>query len=114
MLNQDYKDMLSLLLENEVDFLLVGAYALSAHGFPRATGDIDIFVRPSKENAKHVFKTLTEFGAPLENIPFLILKRTEYFESNCDRKAKIFRNILQGRSCFLLLLLYLSGLTGLC
>jgi len=68
MLNQDYKDMLSLLLENGVDFLPVGAYALAAHGFPRATADIDIFVRPSKENAKHVFKTLSEFGAPLKNI----------------------------------------------
>ena len=68
MLNQDYKDMLSLLLENEVDFLLVGAYALAAHGFPRATADIDIFVRPSKENANHVFKALSEFGAPLGNV----------------------------------------------
>lgn len=68
MLNQDYRDMLSLLLENEVDFLLVGAYALAVHGFPRATADIDIFVRPSKRNAKHVIKTLSEFGAPLKDI----------------------------------------------
>lgn len=68
MLNQDYKDMLSLLLENEVNFLLVGAYALAVHGFPRATADIDIFVKPSKENAKRVYKALSEFGAPLENV----------------------------------------------
>lgn len=68
MLNQDYKDMLCLLLENKVDFLLVGAYALAAHGFPRATAGIDIFVRPSKENAQHVYKTLSEFGTPLENV----------------------------------------------
>jgi hypothetical protein len=66
MLNQDYKDILSLLLENNVEFLLVGAYALAAHGFPRATADIDIFVRPSIENAKRLVKTLTEFGAPVE------------------------------------------------
>lgn len=68
MLNQDYKDMLSLLLENKVNFLLVGAYALAAHGFPRATADIDIFVKPSQENAARVYKALSEFGAPLEGV----------------------------------------------
>lgn len=68
MLNQDYKDMLSLLLGHGVEFLLVGAYALAAHGFPRATADIDIFIKPSKENAKRLFKALIEFGAPLESI----------------------------------------------
>jgi hypothetical protein len=68
MLNQDYKDMLSLLLENKVDFLLVGAYALAAHGFPRATADIDVFVKPSPENAGRVYKALSEFGAPLGDV----------------------------------------------
>jgi hypothetical protein len=68
MLNQDYKEMLSQLLENKVEFLLVGAYALAAHGFPRATGDIDIFVKPDKANAAKVYKALIYFGAPLENI----------------------------------------------
>ncbi len=68
MLNQDYKEMLSLLLGNEVEFLLVGAYALAAYGFPRATADIDIFVKPGSENALRLYKTLGEFGAPLENI----------------------------------------------
>ena len=41
MLNPDFRDML-LLSEERVEFIVVGAYALSAHGFPRATGDIDI------------------------------------------------------------------------
>ncbi|MFZ5515566.1 MAG: nucleotidyltransferase [Candidatus Zhuqueibacterota bacterium] len=68
MLNQDYKEMLSMLLENEVEFLLVGAYAMAAHGFPRATGDLDIFIRPSEENAKRVFQSLANFGAPMEKI----------------------------------------------
>jgi len=68
MLNQDYKEMLSLLLDNKVEFLLVGAYALAAHGFPRATADIDIFVKPNSENASALYKTLEKFGAPLENI----------------------------------------------
>jgi len=60
--------MLSLLLDNRVDFLLVGAYALATHGFPRATADIDIFVKPDSENASKLYKTLVEFGAPLENV----------------------------------------------
>jgi hypothetical protein len=45
MLNQDYKEMLLTLLEEDVKFLLVGAYALAALGFPRATGDMDIFIQ---------------------------------------------------------------------
>ncbi len=68
MLNQDYKDMLFLLIEKKVDFLLVGAYALAAHGLPRATADIDIFVKPSPNNAIHIIEVLTEFGAPLDNV----------------------------------------------
>jgi hypothetical protein len=68
MLNQDYKEMLSALLEEDVRFLLVGAYALAAHGYPRATGDIDIFVQPDKDNANKVFKALVKFGAPLKDI----------------------------------------------
>ncbi|ERP39045.1 hypothetical protein CALK_0539 [Chitinivibrio alkaliphilus ACht1] len=59
---------MSLLLENNVDFLLVGAYALAVHGFPRATGDIDIFVKPDSENAQRVLKTLDEFGAPRDGL----------------------------------------------
>jgi len=68
MLNQDYKEILSLLIENKVEFLLVGAYALAAYGFPRATADIDIFVKPSSENASNLFKALVKFGTPLESI----------------------------------------------
>jgi hypothetical protein len=68
MLNQDYKDMLSLLLENDVEFLLVGAYALAIHGYPRATADIDIFIKPSSKNSRRLYEALTTFGAPLETV----------------------------------------------
>ena len=67
MLNQDYREMLSILLKNEVKFMTVGAYALGSHGFPRATGDIDIWVKADKENAKKVCKSLVEFGAPKDH-----------------------------------------------
>jgi hypothetical protein len=51
MLNKDYKEMLECLLEERVRFLLVGAYAVAVHGFPRATKDIDFFVWATPENA---------------------------------------------------------------
>ena len=68
MLNEDYKEMLQILLSNEVKFLIVGAYAMGAQGYPRATGDFDIWVEPSSENSKNVYNSLAEFGAPLEQI----------------------------------------------
>jgi hypothetical protein len=46
MLNEDYRDMLRALSDENVRFILVGAYALAAHGYPRATLDIDIWVMP--------------------------------------------------------------------
>jgi hypothetical protein len=68
MLNPDFKDMLSCLKEERVEFLVVGAYALAAHGFPRATGDIDIWVRNSPDNAYRIMAALKKFGAPTSNI----------------------------------------------
>jgi len=52
MLNEDYRDMLHALSTEKVRFILVGAYALAAHGYPRATMDIDICVMPSPQNAE--------------------------------------------------------------
>ena len=54
MLNEDYKEMLQILLNNEVKFLIVGAYAMGAYGYPRATGDFDIWVEASVENSKNI------------------------------------------------------------
>jgi len=68
MLNEDYKEMLQGLLDQKVEFIVVGAYALAAHGFPRATGDIDIWVKPDENNSKKVYKTLARFGAPINEI----------------------------------------------
>lgn len=68
MLNRDFSDMLKTLNENNVEYLLVGAYALAAMGKPRATGDLDIFVRASSENAKKLMSALRTFGAPLADV----------------------------------------------
>ncbi len=58
----EWKEFFGLLRSNGVEFIVVGAYALAAHGRPRATQDIDIFVRPSRENAQRLAKALAEFG----------------------------------------------------
>ena len=68
LLNQDYRDILSEFCAQNVEFLLVGAYAMAAHGLPRATGDIDLWVRCSTENAVRVMAALKRFGAPIADI----------------------------------------------
>ena len=68
MLNPDFGDMLSALSEAAADYLVVGAYALAAHGLPRATGDLDLWVRPTKENASRVWNALVAFGAPTSKL----------------------------------------------
>ena len=64
-MNRDFAEMLSALSEAGAEFLIVGAHALAAHGIVRATGDIDIWVRPTQENAERVMRALVKFGAPL-------------------------------------------------
>jgi len=68
MLNPDFRDMLLCLKEERVDFIVVGAYALAAHGFPRATGDIDLFIRISPDNAHKIMCALAKFGASLSDL----------------------------------------------
>jgi hypothetical protein len=65
-MDQDFKDLLSSFLAAEVEFLVVGAHALALQGHIRATKDLDVWIRPSLENARRVFRALADFGAPLE------------------------------------------------
>jgi hypothetical protein len=64
-LNDDFRDVLAELAAADVEFVIVGAYALAFHGAPRASGDIDVFVRPTLDNAKRLMSALAQFGAPL-------------------------------------------------
>ncbi|MEQ8764310.1 MAG: nucleotidyltransferase [Planctomycetota bacterium] len=66
MLNDDFKEMLSELSAAGVEYLLIGAYAMATYGLPRATGDIDIWVRRSPENAERIWRALARFGAPMD------------------------------------------------
>lgn len=65
-LDQDFLDILRALSEVGAEFLVVGAHAMALHGVPRATGDLDILVRPTPRNARRVIQALASFGAPVE------------------------------------------------
>lgn len=64
-LKGDFFDIVSSLHSEGADFIIVGAYAVGIHVTPRATGDLDVWVRASVENAKRVHAALHRFGAPL-------------------------------------------------
>lgn len=67
-MNPDFIEMLSALHDAAAEYLIVGAHALAAHGRPRATGDLDVWVRPSRANADRVYAALTHFGSPLHEL----------------------------------------------
>ncbi len=76
-MSPDFKDLLSEFNARGVEYLLVGAYALAAHGHVRATGDLDLWVRPDGANAKRVLDALEAYGAPLEGLTAADLSRPD-------------------------------------
>ena len=62
MFNPDFKEFVQLLIQNQVEYLIVGGYAVSIHGYPRYTGDLDIWINSTNGNAKKVVACLNEFG----------------------------------------------------
>ena len=52
MFSKDFKEFIQLLIENQVEYLIVGGYAVGIHGYPRYTGDIDVWINPNEENIK--------------------------------------------------------------
>ena len=65
---QDYKDLLSAFNAHGVKYLVVGGYAVSFYTQPRATKDIDLFIKADEANAQATYAALASFGAPLDNI----------------------------------------------
>ena len=61
-LNKDLREFLELLNSNAVEYLVVGAFAVAFHGFPRYTADLDLLVRPTAENAQRIMRALLQFG----------------------------------------------------
>jgi hypothetical protein len=67
-MNPDFVDLLRAFIAADVRFLVVGAYALAVHGRPRGTGDLDVWVDATPDNAARVMRALAAFGAPLSDI----------------------------------------------
>ena len=61
-LSKDLREFVESLNSNEVEYVVVGAFAVAHHGFPRYTADLDILVRPSEENVQRVLAALSQFG----------------------------------------------------
>jgi len=61
-LSKDLREFVALLNSNEVEYLVVGAFAVAYHGYPRYTGDLDLLVRASEQNAERLLRALSEFG----------------------------------------------------
>ena len=61
-LHKDLREFIELLNSHKVDYIVVGGHAVAFHGYPRFTGDIDFFVRPTLENGKLLIQVLDAFG----------------------------------------------------
>ena len=83
-LPEDFRDILSILKKHEVKYAVVGAWAMGAHGLPRATGDLDIFIEKSEDNARSMVRALVEFGVPSGEV-----------DENYFAKDVIFRMVFQ-------------------
>lgn len=98
-MNQDFVDLLRAFTGHDVRFLIVGVYALGVHGRPRATGDLDVWIDATPENAERVMRALAAFGAPL----------TEVTEDDFGRPGVVFQMGLPPRRIDILT--KVSGLT---
>jgi predicted nucleotidyltransferase len=67
-LHPDFKDFLRLLNSHDVKYLVVGGYAVGYYGYPRATGDLDIWIMVSEENAEKTAQALRDFGMPKKEV----------------------------------------------
>jgi hypothetical protein len=62
MLSKDFKEFVALLQRHEAEYMIVGGYAVGVHGYPRYTGDLDIWLNPTVPNAERVLRAITDFG----------------------------------------------------
>ncbi|MEO6669038.1 MAG: nucleotidyltransferase [Ferruginibacter sp.] len=62
MFTQDFREFIELLIKNKVEYLIVGGYAVGIHGHPRYTGDLDIWLNSTPQNAELILKSVNEFG----------------------------------------------------
>jgi len=68
MMPRDLKDLLRAFNDHAVRYLVVGGYAFGVHAEPRATKDLDVFIKPDRDNSLAVFRALSQYGAPLAGL----------------------------------------------
>ena len=77
-LPKDFSEFLKLLNSKQVEYLVIGGWAVGFYGYPRATGDMDIWVSRSEENASKIVETMNEFGFNVPNLsPDLFTKENQ-------------------------------------
>lgn len=84
-MEEEYLNLLRLFHAEGVEYLVVGGYAVIAHGFPRTTGDLDVWVRPTASNARRVVQALAQFGyaqGEFEEADFTLVPNFLSFNSN--------------------------------
>ncbi len=77
--NEDFQDFIRSLNKYEVEYMLVGGYAVIIRGYSRSTGDMDIWVNRTRDNYNRLLKAIHEFGLPVEAIP-----ETKFFSADYD------------------------------
>jgi hypothetical protein len=77
--NEDFQDFIELLNKHDVEYMLVGGYAVIIRGYSRSTGDMDIWVNKTEANFLKLFQTIIEFGLPVEAIP-----KDQFFSTQYD------------------------------
>src|ERR1700722_493751 len=93
---QDYKDLLSAFHAHGVKYLIVGGYAVIFHAQPRATNDIDLFIKPDPANARAGYDALAEFGARSRTSARRISPAAAaFFASDANRVALIYSQVFQ-------------------
>jgi hypothetical protein len=68
MMPSDLKELLRAFHDHNVKYIVVNAYAFGVHAEPRATKDLDVFIRSDRENSEAVFRALAQYGAPLDDL----------------------------------------------
>ncbi len=87
-LNKDFREFIESLNTNNVQYLIVGGYAVGLHGYPRYTKDLDVWLLASADNATHILNALSEFG--LEGIGLTkedFLKTDEFIQTGFGRSG---------------------------
>ncbi|MCA1637358.1 MAG: hypothetical protein LC768_03320 [Acidobacteria bacterium] len=82
---KDFREFLKLLKENEVEYLLIGGYAVGYYGYPRPTGDMDIWISRSYQNAKKIVSVLNQFGFTASELSVELFTQ----EKSCSERADI-------------------------